>query len=218
MMKIGLDVGSTTLKCVILDKDENIVFSTYKRHFSKISQMTGELLSEIAGKFPGEKMQIVVSGSAGMGMATDLGLSFVQEVYATRNAVRKLSPESDVVIELGGEDAKILFITGGLEVRMNGTCAGGTGAFIDRMASLLSVDTPALNELAKEREKIYTIASRCGVCAKCKTGLHKSFVVAFNTAGVIELVEFSCKFFNVVSNLSRVISLCGGNYFVRIVC
>ena len=166
MMKIGLDVGSTTLKCVILDKDENIVFSTYKRHFSKISQMTGELLSEIAGKFPDEKMQIVVSGSAGMGMATDLGLSFVQEVYATRNAVRKLSPESDVVIELGGEDAKILFITGGLEVRMNGTCAGGTGAFIDRMASLLSVDTPALNELAKEREKIYTIASRCGVFAK----------------------------------------------------
>ena len=166
MMKIGLDVGSTTLKCVILDKDENIVFSTYKRHFSKISQMTGELLSEIAGKFPGEKMQIVVSGSAGMGMATDLGLAFVQEVYATRNAVRKLSPESDVVIELGGEDAKILFITGGLEVRMNGTCAGGTGAFIDRMASLLSVDTPALNELAKEREKIYTIASRCGVFAK----------------------------------------------------
>jgi len=166
MKKIGLDVGSTTLKCVILDENNKIVFSTYKRHFSKISQMTGELLGEISEKFSGEKMQIVVSGSAGMGMANDMGLPFVQEVYATRNAVRRQSPDSDVVIELGGEDAKILFITGGLEVRMNGTCAGGTGAFIDRMASLLSVDTPALNELAKNREKIYTIASRCGVFAK----------------------------------------------------
>lgn len=166
MKKIGLDVGSTTLKCVVLDEKENIVFSTYKRHFSKISQMTGELLKELSEKFSNEKMEIIVSGSAGMGMATDMGLPFVQEVYATRNAVRHLSPESDVVIELGGEDAKILFLTGGLEVRMNGTCAGGTGAFIDRMASLLSVDTPTLNELAKNREKIYTIASRCGVFAK----------------------------------------------------
>lgn len=166
MKKLGLDVGSTTLKCVVLDEQENIVFSTYKRHFSKISQMTGELLCELSEKFPHEKMQIVVSGSAGMGMANDMDIPFVQEVYATRNAVRRLSPDSDVVIELGGEDAKILFITGGLEVRMNGTCAGGTGAFIDRMASLLSVDTPQLNELAKGREKIYTIASRCGVFAK----------------------------------------------------
>ncbi len=166
MKKIGLDVGSTTLKCVVLDEKDKIVFSTYKRHFSKISQMTAELLMELSQQFAGEKMQIVVSGSAGMGMAQDLSLPFVQEVYATRNAVRKLSPETDVVIELGGEDAKILFITGGLEVRMNGTCAGGTGAFIDRMASLLSVDTPTLNELAKDREKIYTVASRCGVFAK----------------------------------------------------
>ena len=166
MKKIGLDVGSTTLKCVVLDEKDNIIYSTYKRHFSKISQMTGELLAELAENYADEKMQLVVSGSAGMGMANDMGLPFVQEVYATRNAVRRLAPQSDVVIELGGEDAKILFITGGLEVRMNGTCAGGTGAFIDRMASLLSVDTPALNELAKEREKIYTIASRCGVFAK----------------------------------------------------
>ena len=166
MKKIGLDVGSTTLKCVVLDEKLNIVYSTYKRHFSKIAQMTGELLSELAEKFGGEKMQIVVSGSAGMGMATDMGIPFVQEVYATRNAVKQLCPETDVVIELGGEDAKILFLTGGLEVRMNGTCAGGTGAFIDRMASLLSVDTPTLNELAKNKEKIYTIASRCGVFAK----------------------------------------------------
>ncbi|MGN0453300.1 MAG: acyl-CoA dehydratase activase [Ruminococcus sp.] len=166
MKRIGLDVGSTTLKCVVLDDENKIVFSTYKRHFSKISQMTAELLLEIEAAFKGEKMQLAVSGSAGMGMANDLHLPFVQEVYATRNAVKKLSPETDVVIELGGEDAKILFITGGLEVRMNGTCAGGTGAFIDRMASLLSVDTEALNELAKGKEKIYTVASRCGVFAK----------------------------------------------------
>ncbi len=166
MKKIGLDVGSTTLKCVVLDEKLNVIYSTYKRHFSKISQMTGELLAELAEKFGGEKMQIVVSGSAGMGMATDMGIPFVQEVYATRNAVKQLCSDTDVVIELGGEDAKILFLTGGLEVRMNGTCAGGTGAFIDRMASLLSVDTPTLNELAKNKEKIYTIASRCGVFAK----------------------------------------------------
>lgn len=166
MKKIGLDVGSTTLKCVVLDENDSIIYATYKRHFSKISQMTSELLRELSEKYKDEKMKLVVSGSAGMGMANDLKLPFVQEVYATRNAVRRAAPEADVVIELGGEDAKILFITGGLEVRMNGTCAGGTGAFIDRMASLLSVDTPTLNELAKDREKIYTVASRCGVFAK----------------------------------------------------
>ena len=175
MKKIGLDVGSTTLKCVVLDEKGNIVFSTYKRHFSKISQMTGELLSEISRKFPDEKMQIVVSGSAGMGMASDLGLAFVQEVYATRNAVRKLCPESDVVIELGGEDAKILFITGGLEVRMNGTCAGGTGAFIDRMASLLSVDTPTLNGKRKDLHNCFPLWCVCkiGHSASCKSGCEK---------------------------------------------
>ncbi|MBR3988382.1 MAG: 2-hydroxyacyl-CoA dehydratase [Clostridia bacterium] len=166
MKRIGLDVGSTTVKCVVLDENSKIVFSTYKRHFSKISEMTAELLKEVYSATNDSEMYIAVSGSAGMGMANDLHIPFVQEVYATRNAVKKISPETDVVIELGGEDAKILFLTGGLEVRMNGTCAGGTGAFIDQMASLLNVTPEELNILAKNKEKVYTIASRCGVFAK----------------------------------------------------
>ena len=166
MKRIGLDVGSTTVKCVVLDENSNIVFSTYKRHFSKISEMTSELLKEVYSKTNDPEMYIAVSGSAGMGMANDLHIPFVQEVYATRNAVKKLCPDTDVVIELGGEDAKILFLSCGLEVRMNGTCAGGTGAFIDQMASLLNITPEELNILAKNKEKVYTIASRCGVFAK----------------------------------------------------
>ena len=154
MKRIGLDVGSTTVKCVVLDENSNIVFSTYKRHFSKISEMTSELLAEVYSVTKDPEMYIAVSGSAGMGMANDLHLPFVQEVYATRNAVKKLRPETDVVIELGGEDAKILFLSGGLEVRMNGTCAGGTGAFIDQMSSLLNITPEELNILSKNKEKV----------------------------------------------------------------
>ncbi len=166
MKRIGLDVGSTTVKCVVLDENNKIVFSDYRRHFSKISEMTAQLLSEVYSATGDNEMFIAVSGSAGMGMANDLHIPFVQEVYATRNAVKKLAPETDVVIELGGEDAKILFLTGGMEVRMNGTCAGGTGAFIDQMASLLNITPEELNILAENKEKVYTIASRCGVFAK----------------------------------------------------
>ena len=166
-MKIGLDVGSTTLKCVVLDEKEKIVYQEYERHFSRITEKASEMLCRIAGRFPQEPhMQIAVSGSAGMGLAESLGLPFVQEVYATRIAVNRLLPGTDVVIELGGEDAKILFLQGGLEVRMNGSCAGGTGAFIDQMATLLNITPDQMNELAKDYEKIYTIASRCGVFAK----------------------------------------------------
>ena len=166
-MKIGLDVGSTTLKCVVLDEKEKIVYQEYERHFSRITEKASEMLRRIAGRFPQEPhMQIAVSGSAGMGLAESLGLPFVQEVYATRIAVNRLLPGTDVVIELGGEDAKILFLQGGLEVRMNGSCAGGTGAFIDQMATLLNITPDQMNELAKDYEKIYTIASRCGVFAK----------------------------------------------------
>lgn len=166
MKRIGLDVGSTTVKCVVLDENSQIVYSTYKRHFSKISEMTARLLSEVYEKIGDEEPYLAVSGSAGMGMANDLHLPFVQEVYATRNAVKRLCPQTDAVIELGGEDAKILFLTNGLEVRMNGTCAGGTGAFIDQMASLLNITPEELNSLAEKKEKYYTIASRCGVFAK----------------------------------------------------
>ena len=166
MKRIGLDVGSTTIKCVVTDESGNILFSDYKRHLSKISEMTFELLNTICEKIPDSEMIISVSGSAGMGMAEDLSIPFIQEVYATKTAVSRLLPDTDTVIELGGEDAKILFLSGGLEVRMNGTCAGGTGAFIDQMASLMNVTPTKLNELSKQHEKVYTIASRCGVFAK----------------------------------------------------
>ncbi len=166
MKKIGLDVGSTTIKCVVLDEKNNILYSTYERHMSKIIEMTKSLLNKISEIFPGEEMSLVISGSAGMGMANDLRITFTQEVYATRTAVNTYLPGTDTVIELGGEDAKILFLSNGLEVRMNGSCAGGTGAFIDQMASLMDISIDELDSLAAKHEKIYTIASRCGVFAK----------------------------------------------------
>lgn len=166
-MRIGLDVGSTTLKCVVLDDSDKIVYKDYQRHFSQITGKTVGMLNDIIAQFPDEKeMSLCISGSAGMGIADSLGIAFEQEVYATRVAVNKMIPGTDVVIELGGEDAKILFLTDGLEVRMNGSCAGGTGAFIDQMATLLNMEAGAMNEAAKSYEKIYTIASRCGVFAK----------------------------------------------------
>ncbi len=166
-MKIGLDVGSTTLKCVVLDNNDNIVYKDYQRHFSQITTKTVGMLDDIMKEFPQEtEMSLCISGSAGMGIADSLEIPFEQEVYATRVAVNKMIPGTDVVIELGGEDAKILFLTDGLEVRMNGSCAGGTGAFIDQMATLLNMEAGAMNEAAKSYEKIYTIASRCGVFAK----------------------------------------------------
>lgn len=166
-MRIGLDVGSTTLKCVVLDENDQIVYSDYQRHFSQITSKTVRMLEEIMQQIPDEKeMSLCISGSAGMGIADSLGIPFEQEVYATRVAVNKLIPGTDVVIELGGEDAKILFLTDGLEVRMNGSCAGGTGAFIDQMATLLNMEAGEMNEATKHHEKIYTIASRCGVFAK----------------------------------------------------
>ena len=127
-MKIGLDVGSTTIKCVVLDDAENLIYSTYERHFSHILEKSEELLRRVAGEYvPSGRGTLAISGSAGMGMAEGAGIPFVQEVFATRVAANRLAPGTDVVIELGGEDAKILFLTGGMEVRMNGSCAGGTG-------------------------------------------------------------------------------------------
>ncbi len=166
-MKIGLDIGSTTIKCVVLNEQDEIIFETYDRHYSQIIQKMADLLTRIQKEvIRCDKAKISVSGSAGMGIAQDCGLPFVQEVYATRIATTRLIPEADVIIELGGEDAKILFLTGGLEVRMNGSCAGGTGAFIDQMATLLHITPAEMNEIAADHEKIYTIASRCGVFAK----------------------------------------------------
>ena len=166
-MRLGLDIGSTTIKCVVLDDDNKLIYSTYERHFSQITDKIAEILDRVRGEIDGvENALVALSGSAGMGVATDCGIQFVQEVFATRVAANTFIPGTDVVIELGGEDAKILFLTNGLEVRMNGTCAGGTGAFIDQMATLLNVPLEELDELAKEYEKTYTIASRCGVFAK----------------------------------------------------
>ena len=166
MNRLGIDAGSTTVKCAVLSPSGKVLFSDYRRHKSKISETTAQVLSEVAEKFPGEKMLASFSGSASMEMAGDVGVPFVQEVYATKKAVDALCPQADTVIELGGEDAKILFLRGALEVRMNGTCAGGTGAFIDQMAKLMDVESDTLDSLAFGSEKIYSIASRCGVFAK----------------------------------------------------
>ena len=164
-MKIGLDVGSTTIKCVVLDETDKIVYSTYERHFSHIIEKSGELLRKVAEEYAPQG-KLAISGSAGMGMADSVRVPFVQEVFATRVAANRLAPGTDCIIELGGEDAKILFLTGGTEVRMNGSCAGGTGAFIDQMATLLKMSADDMDAAAQNAEKTYTIASRCGVFAK----------------------------------------------------
>jgi len=166
-MKVGLDIGSTTIKCIVLDESGKILYRSYERHYSRITEKLTEILMKIKKDvIHGEKASLTISGSAGMGISQTCHLPFVQEVYATRIAVGRLIPDADVVIELGGEDAKIVFLTGGMEVRMNGSCAGGTGAFIDQMATLLNVSLDEMNNLAKQYERIYTIASRCGVFAK----------------------------------------------------
>lgn len=166
-LRIGLDIGSTTIKSVVIDKLGKIVYSSYERHFSQITAKTVEMLTTIKNKFDkNTDFSLVISGSAGMGMAEKCGIEFVQEVYAEKVAAEKNIPDADVIIELGGEDAKIIFLGNSMEARMNGTCAGGTGAFIDQMATLLDVPVEEMNTLASKYEKTYTIASRCGVFAK----------------------------------------------------
>ena len=165
-MRLGIDIGSTTLKYVLLDDNHTIVCKNYSRHYSRVAEKLKEALQEVRPYCKDEKLYCTISGSAGLGVAEKSGIEFVQEVYATRLAVNSLLPGTDVVIELGGEDAKILYLTGGLEVRMNGSCAGGTGAFIDQMATLLNVPMDQMDALTQKAEKNYTIASRCGVFAK----------------------------------------------------
>ncbi len=166
-MRIGIDVGSTTIKCVVLDENNQIIHNSYERHFAMITEKTKEVMQGLIDKFDiKEPNYLSISGSAGMGLAQNAGIPFIQEVYATKVAVSNRLPETDCVIELGGEDAKILFLKGNLEVRMNGTCAGGTGAFADQMASLMNITGDEMNDLAMRSEKVYSIASRCGVFAK----------------------------------------------------
>ncbi|RVU53917.1 2-hydroxyacyl-CoA dehydratase [Anaerosphaera multitolerans] len=167
-MKIhmGLDVGSTTVKLVVLDGDYNILYSTYRRHFSDVKKTVREVINECYVSFKYESITICVTGSGGIAVHELLGIDFVQEVVAGTEAIQKFIPQTSVAIELGGEDSKITYLEGSIEQRMNSICAGGTGAFIDQMATLLETDAAGLNELAKDYEKIYPIASRCGVFAK----------------------------------------------------
>ena len=166
-MRVGLDIGSTTIKCVVLDDVGKILFSTYERHFSHILEKGKALLEKVAADYlPDGRARLAISGSAGMGLADSCKVPFVQEVFATRVAANRLVPGTDCIIELGGEDAKILFLTGGTEVRMNGSCAGGTGAFIDQMATLLKMGADEMDAAAQTATRTYTIASRCGVFAK----------------------------------------------------
>lgn len=166
-MQIGLDIGSTTIKIAVLDDAGNLLFKKYGRHYSQIAAKILELLQELKEKFPCMRTaNLAVSGSAGIGIADTCGIQFVQEVFAEKVCTERLNPNTDAVIELGGEDAKILFLGRHLDARMNDSCAGGTGAFIDQMASLLNVNTEDMDGLAKQASNTYTIASRCGVFAK----------------------------------------------------
>ncbi len=165
-LRIGIDIGSTTVKVVVLDEQNQLLFRSYERHYSKTRERTCETLQGLTGLLGGQEVQLLITGSAGLGVAKAAGLDFVQEVYATAAAVRTFIPQADAVIELGGEDAKIIFFGNTLEERMNGSCAGGTGAFIDQMATLLNVTVDELDALSLRHEKIYPIASRCGVFAK----------------------------------------------------
>ena len=166
ILHVGLDVGSTTVKIVVIDANKKEIFSDYTRHYSDTKNTVCKVLEDLAERFPNSKYTIALTGSGAMSAATFLGLPFIQEVVACKRAVEKFIPQTDVVIELGGEDAKIIYFDQSVEQRMNGTCAGGTGAFLDQMASLLDTDTAGLNELAKTYTTIYPIASRCGVFAK----------------------------------------------------
>ena len=165
-LKIGIDVGSTTVKVVVLDEQDNLLFRSYERHLSMVREKTCELLRRAEPILKGRRVKAVITGSAGLGLAKSAKVDFVQEVFATAEAVERFIPDTDAVIELGGEDAKIIFFQGSLEERMNGSCAGGTGAFIDQMATLVGVTADELDELSLGYEKIYPIASRCGVFAK----------------------------------------------------
>ena len=166
ILHVGLDVGSTTVKIVVLDSNLNIIYKNYERHFSDTKNTVCNVLENLNKKYPNSQFTISLTGSGAMSAATFLDLPFLQEVVSCKKAVEHYIPQTDVVIELGGEDAKIIYFDNFIEQRMNGTCAGGTGAFIDQMASLLDTDASGLNELAKKHKTIYPIASRCGVFAK----------------------------------------------------
>lgn len=162
---MGIDVGSTTVKVAVLDQNLEILYTSYERHFARVKECVLAQLAVVKEKFGGD-FKVSITGSAGLGLAQRSGVNFVQEVQAAFTAIRKYYPDADAAVELGGEDAKIIFVTGGTEQRMNGSCAGGTGAFIDQMATLLNIGVAEMDELSLRAEKVYPIASRCGVFAK----------------------------------------------------
>ena len=166
ILRFGLDIGSTTVKLVVIDQDRRVLFKEYRRHKSDIRKSVIQLLEKAYQIFGDIPITIKAAGSAGISIAEWLKIPFVQEVIASSHAIRTFMPDTDVAIELGGEDAKITYFEDIVDQRMNGTCAGGTGAFIDQMAVLLKTDTDGLNELAASHTMIYPIASRCGVFAK----------------------------------------------------
>ena len=165
-LNVGIDIGSTTIKVVVLNQAKEIVYKTYARHFSEIGRALHENLAALRSIVGRQRFSFALTGSAGMGVAPRVGLPFVQEVIACASAVRSFIPQTDTAVELGGEDAKITYFGQASEQRMNGICAGGTGSFIDHMASLLSTDPIGLNALAEQGKRVYAIASRCGVFAK----------------------------------------------------
>ncbi len=162
---LGIDIGSTTAK-LVLCKDGETVYRKYQRHLSRVRETTLEMLAEMQKEHNIDELSVTISGSAGMGLATEAGLGFVQEVYAAGEIIEKTAPDTGVVIELGGEDAKVIFFGGGVDERMNGSCAGGTGAFIDQMAVLLDMTVDEMDRESLKATRIYPIASRCGVFAK----------------------------------------------------
>ncbi len=166
LLHVGLDVGSTTVKIIVMNDKNETIYKNYTRHFSDTKNTVCNCLEQLSKDYPDASFTMALTGSGAMSAAKFLGIPFIQEVISCKRAVEKYLPETDVVIELGGEDAKIIYFDKFIEQRMNGTCAGGTGAFLDQMASLLNTDTAGLNELAKDYKVIYPIASRCGVFAK----------------------------------------------------
>ena len=167
MFSLGIDIGSTTVKVAVLDQNNSLLFAEYRRHFADIQGTLADLIDDAITKLGDCEVSPVITGSGGLTLAGNMNVPFLQEVVAVSTSLQKHSPETDVAIELGGEDAKIIYFdSSGIDQRMNGTCAGGTGSFIDQMASLLQTDVSGLNEYAKHYKSLYTIAARCGVFAK----------------------------------------------------
>ena len=166
LYRLGIDIGSTTVKIAIIDEENNLQFSDYERHYANIRETLKSLLEKAYASMGNVTLLPMITGSGGLTLAKHLEVPFVQEVLSVSTALETIAPLTDVAIELGGEDAKIIYFTGGLEERMNGVCAGGTGAFIDQMAALLQTDAEGLNKAAENYKEIYPIAARCGVFAK----------------------------------------------------